>query len=277
MRVSDSLQKAISIAAIITLTAIIAGGQDRAPASRPRITPRDDGRPIAVFDVFISIVNAANDYPEIAPGSAVRVRAPINRRAMAQLDRDSLPTELDGVSVTIGGHLAGIASLWEEGAMIVAPREGLAKGTAIVIVTTPAGQYRGLVRVRDVAPGIFRGWRDGSYRSWPMALYRIGDGAPGIVTDQPITPTRGERHTFIVVVATGLRRARKVEVLIDGQSVPLAGVTPFVLPGEEYVGFELPESLWGTDRLVKVVIVADGDNSNPVWLRLASSLAEARQ
>ena len=48
----------------------------------------------------ISVTNGSGGYPEIAPGSYVIVSAPINRigNGWGQV------TELDGVSVTIGGE-----------------------------------------------------------------------------------------------------------------------------------------------------------------------------
>jgi uncharacterized protein (TIGR03437 family) len=268
------MRKAIPIGLIIIAVAVAASGQ-KPRSSDPRGSGlrRDDGR-VLPHSLPVSAVNAANDYPEISPGSAVRVRAPINREATVNPDR-SLPTQLDGVSIEIGGQAAEILQLWEAGALVIAPRDNLTAGGAVaVVVTTPGRQYRCLVKVRDVAPGIFRVFRSGSYQTWPMALYRTGDGAPDLVSDRPIAPTRGNLRTFVALVTTGVRRAQKIEALIDGRSVPVAGVSPFALPGEDYVAFELPEWLWGAGGLVKVVIVADGELSNPVWLRLASAFAE---
>jgi len=249
---------------------ITRGGLTQGFEHRPAIQ-RDSGHTIRPdLKTPISITSAASGYPEIAPGSYAIVSAPINRigNGWAQT------TQLDGVSVEIDGTACLLFQLWKDGGSIIAPENLKTGGTLNVLVTTPEGRYHGKVRVHEVAPGIVRGWRAGSFQTWPVGLYRTGitvHDIPSPITEQPIPPTRGERKTIVKVLAAGFRRAHSVEVFVDAQLVPLIGVFPFFLPGQEEVAFELPEWLWGEDRLVEVKIVADGQSANPFWLRLPSA------
>ena len=215
----------------------------------------------------ISVINGSGGYPEIAPGSYVIVSAPINRigNGWAQV------TELDGVSVSIGGQPSMIFELWKDGVSVIASNDLSVGGTHDVVVTTPEGRYHGKVRVLNVAPGISKGFRDGSFQSWPVGLYRVGSGFPAPISDEPIPPTRGSSRTVVKVLAAGFRRAQTVQVFVEDQRVPLIVVAPFLLPGQEEIAFELPEWLRGDDRLVKVTIFADGAQANPFWLRLPAT------
>ena len=234
--------------------------------SRPPLQ-RDSGRALSADRLDpISVGNGSGGYPEIAPGSYVVVQAPINRtgKGWGQV------TEVDGVSVTVGGTPALIFEVWKDGASFIASNQISVGRTHDVVITTPAGRYHGKVKVLDVAPGISRGFRAGSFQSWPVGLFRVGSGFPAPISDQPIPPSRGSSKTVARVLAAGFRRAQGVEVCVEGQPVPLISVTPFFLPGQEEIAFELPAWLWGEDRLVKVTIFADGLPANPFWLRLPS-------
>ena len=59
--------------------------------------------------------------------------------------------------------------------------------------------------------------------------------------------------------------------------MPLIVVAPFLLPGQEEIAFELPEWLWGDDRLVKVTVFADGYPANPFWLRLPANKSNMKR
>ena len=254
------------------------GGGDRSLGVRPPIR-RDSGRVLSVERKDpISVTSAASGYPEIAPGSGVRILAPIRRNASAQ-DPMNPPTSLAGVSVRIDGIACRIYQVWNEGVLVIAPSSGLTvERTVDVVVSTPDGHFRGKVKARHVAPGVYHGSRDGVDQWWPLGLYQLKSGeTPKIISDQPISPSRGANKTIVKVIATGLRQAEWVQVFVDGRPVPLIGVSPGILFEQDDVTFELPDWLWGGDRLVKVSIVAGFARSNPFWLRLPSASTAAPQ
>ena len=234
---------------------------------RPPIN-RDSGRAISTDrNDPISVTNASSGYPEIAPGSYVIISAPINRFANGW----GRTTQIEGVSVEIGGQLAAIFQIWKDGLSCIVPDTLPIGHTLNVIVHTPEGRYHGKVSVLDVAPGVSRGSRNGAFQWWPTGLYRVGSGFPQPISDQAIRPSKGASKTIVKVLATGFRRAISAKVWIDNQTVPLVSVTPFFLPGQEEIAFELPEQLQGEERLVRVWIIADDLPANPFWLKLAKS------
>jgi hypothetical protein len=239
---------------------LIRGGINRQPKTAPQIE----------LPTPILVTNSANGYPEIAPGCGVLILVPINRTVVPQ-DISGPPTEIDGVSVRIDGIPARMYGLYGDKILLIAPPElSIIPRTADVKVSTPEGIYSGRVRVGGLAPGIYRGYRDNAYQAWPLGLYRLGRGLPQIVSDQPIPPTHNGDLTVVKVTTTGLRLAQSVEVLVDGQAVPLIVVARGLFPEQDEVAFELPEWLWGADRLVEVRILADGKPANPFWLHLPS-------
>jgi uncharacterized protein (TIGR03437 family) len=201
----------------------------------------------------------------VAPGELTIVRSTV---ALAPSDADTtgdvsetnrtpaLPVELNGVSVSVNGHAAGLYKVLNADKQInfVVPI-GTASGVATVainILDTGANTVtllRGLLQIVPAQPDIF---------TFP------GNRASALTTQgiaEPFNVTTGGNPTVISLMVTGVRFATVGEVTVTVGTTAITGtaivsVRPNTnMPGFDIIDFTLPASLAGAgDVPVQVTV-----------------------
>ena len=115
--------------------------------------------PVSNDPVIAAVTNAASSARDIVSGSWVSIygrNLSVSRREWTESDflNGWLPTDIEGVNVTIGGIPAVVAFVSPLQLNVLAP-DGLPPGPAEVIVQSPAGWQKSLANVKPYAPGIF--------------------------------------------------------------------------------------------------------------------------
>jgi uncharacterized protein (TIGR03437 family) len=223
----------------------------------------------ASFSVYgqISVINAASQHGIIASGSLAEIQGEsfTEESTYAEFPGD-LPTELDGVSVSIDGVLC---RLWyvtpQHIQFIVADlpiRTSYRFGWKQVEVKCKDGRLlHGWTVVLPVAPGIV------FQKGMPQGLWNIPhtERVGVIAEDEPIPA-----GATVGLTGTGFRFARNVTVYLmtDEAWFAVPGkVGPWAIPQESWlqtVYFDLPPQIVGR---VSVIIAADSVNwTQEFWL-----------
>jgi len=172
-----------------------------------------------------------------------------------------LPVELNGVSVSVNGHAAGLyfVSNTDKQINFVMPI-GLSGGVATVAVNIlDAGAntdtlLRGFVQIIVAQPDIF-----------VDANGRAAARNANTLTGEPFSVTTNGAPTVIQLNVTGVRLALRTEITVTVGTTVISGdgivsVLPnFEMPGWDFINFILPASLAGAgDVPVQVTFTRPG-------------------
>ena len=230
--------------------------------------------------VPVTTVSAADfQGRELAADSIVSSFAPDFAERVTQADRIPLPTELDGISITVidstlTEHLAGLIVVTPLQINWVMPPQ-VAEGPARVTVTTQDGRvFSGVVAIGAIAPALFSANADGMGVAAASILRIQTDGSQSteLIFDPNVNPPGRigvpidlgpeTDQVFLVLFGTGIRgRGKKsaVSVTIGGEPVEVQ----FSGAQGEFVGLDqvnvgpLPRSLIGRGELDIALTVDD--------------------
>jgi uncharacterized protein (TIGR03437 family) len=249
---------------------------------------RDPGRSCRTAPSILISLSAASFEGTVAPESIASAfgdnLAPIADAASGT----PLPTELAGVQIRLVGSerewLAPLLAVSAEQINFVVPAEVM-PGELFVRVEGRGGERRaeGLLKVRQLAPGLFSANADGQGVAAALAMRLNADGSwssQNVFSDDPL----GHRvavpldlgletdQVFLVLFGTGIRGHSDLahfsaQVGAEGVGVLYAG------PQGEFAGLDqinigpLPRSLSGRG-MVDVQITANGSSSNAVQVAI---------
>jgi len=217
------------------------------------------------------IVNSASFEPGMSPGSFFTIfgenLAPAIQTWEGSIQGTSLPSQLGGVSVTVGGQPAYPAYV-SPGQLNVLLPTGAVTGPAEVQVTTPQGSSSAAAEVQMHAPGFFAFWLDHPYvvatHSDHSLVARLEPPGPAGHPAQPgeeITlwgtgfgPTNPQAPSGqLFVGAYPLVAPNDLQVTIGGTTaqVAFAGVT---FAGVWQISVVVPPGLPNGDHLVQASI-----------------------
>ncbi len=267
-----------------TLVGAIGGGEVvRGLAIAPTFAPTTQTSPITV-------VNAANYEPGVVAFDSIASVFGSFQTSDGQPGTASLgtplPTSLKGVSVTVNGIAAPLFYVSNTQINFLVP-PGDGSGQATVVVTSSNGTTRtGTVNIVSAAPGIFT--LDSSGRGTAAALtttdgvnYQSITNPDG--SERPVDPGTTARPNFLVLYATGLRRAtatnpndangvaESVTALIQGvpATVTYAGPAPNYM-GADQINIIIPPELAGLGKL-DVRLIVNGRSSNTVTFTIGGT------
>jgi uncharacterized protein (TIGR03437 family) len=227
--------------------------------------------------LITSVVSGASFQADLAPGASVSVlgsNLAATTRAWTPSDivNGRLPTELDGVSVTIGGSPAAISYVSPAQLNLQVP-DVPAAGTAPLLVTAPAGSASAAIAIAPSAPALFL--FDARGRRYAAAQHASDYSIAGSVGlypgSTPLSP--GE---FVILYGTGFGPTNPSSLagFMLTQPLPLAspvsasvgGVSASVIwaglsaPGLNQVNLRIPENLPPGDAAV-LIQTTDGQST----------------
>jgi uncharacterized protein (TIGR03437 family) len=214
----------------------------------------------------IQVVNAASYAPSntFAPGTIVSILGVnLTNTVLAASNAATPPTNLGGVTVTIGGVAAGLFFV-SPGQINARIDPSVAAGTATVTVASPTGTFSATITIAiNAAAGLFSITGTGSSEGAIInaITYALG---PFTVTS-PMGPAGSPvGPTYLAIYLTGLNLSASPEVTIGGVQVPVFyfGNAP-CCAGLEQINVELVPQLAGAGKAA-VVVRAAGVSSNVV-------------
>ena len=227
------------------------------------------------------VVNAAGYQASIAPGSWVAIygqnlAADTRTWRADEIHNGVLPTQLDGVSVTIDGKAAAIYFISRTQISALVPA-GASPGLVQVWVTNSAGSsVPSFVEIGQTAPSLFE-WRGTSGKAFAVATYTDfrHTGDPAVLQDPGATPAKP--GDVIILWGTGFGPtdpptpdglATQPAKLVNVPAVTIGGVAA------EYVGGAVTPGFAGLDEIaVRVPAVPDGEQEVVVTTGGAASPA----
>ena len=237
------------------------------PANQPKFTAAD-------------IVNGASFAVGMSPGSFISIfgenLAPLTRSWDGAIQGTALPSQLEGVSVTVGGKPTYLAFVSPTQLNVLLPADDVT-GPAEVKVTTPQGSSTATAEIQRYAPGLFRNPLDVKSvvaTHGDNALVAKVGLAPG-VTSRPAEP--GEAVVLwgtgfgptaervpsgqVVTKAYPLADPAALKVTIGGRDaqVAFAGVT---VAGVYQINVAVPADLVNGDHAVQAEIGATRTQDN---------------
>lgn len=235
------------------------------------------GASFFAFGQETTIINAASGHGIIAPGSLVEIQSEnfTEESTYAEFPGD-LPTELDGVSVSIDGVLCRLWFVTPQHLQVISPdfpvRTSYRFGWKQVEVKCKDGRLlHGWTVVLPVAPGIV------FQKGMPQGLWNVPhtEHVGVIAADEPIPA-----GATVALTGTGFKLARNVVVYLmtDAGWYAVTGkVGPFAVSGFYWlqtVSFDLPPQVVGR---VSVIIAADGQWSEEFPLQIQSANSAFRE
>ncbi len=199
-----------------------------------------------------AVMNAASGVPVLAPGMMGLLRVALPIRGTERATSWPLPTNLGGVSVTVGGIPAPMLIASETGIWFQTPSEVLSGPTSVVVTDAAGSSHAWPVEVWIASPGIF--------------TVTHADGR-SVTASDPVTA--GE---WIVTWATGLGRAQSDDA--SGQPAPVDRLVQMKNVVSATVGGVPGTVLWaglspGYAAMQQVVVqVPEGLSSGEWGLRL---------
>lgn len=171
------------------------------------------------------------------------------------------PRGLAGVEIWFGDSPAQIVTLDERIALICVPRLRLRTGPDVTVqIWTPFEYATTQARVIQATPELYA---DASGQA--LGWYRVGLGIPYWINGQPVPVLGGSQQTVVQLMANGLRYARDLVVLVNGQPiVPIYAGAFYVLPGQDCVAFTLPK----IEGAVEIQLFWNGRLSRTVQLQV---------
>jgi hypothetical protein len=232
------------------------------PSPTPTPTPTPSpapGQPLGVAPGELTIVRST---VALAPSNATAGSGSETRRSPA------LPIELNGVSVAVEGHAAGLYFVGnaEKQINFVVPIAAPLGLRNVVINVLDAGAntdtiFRGLIQIIGVQPDIFTTTNDAGGRAIAFNVTN-----PSARTTEPFSVTSTDAGgatvpTVIELSVTGVRNALPGEVTVTVGTTAITGaailsVQPNLeMPGFDIINFTLPASLAGAGDVPVVVTV----------------------
>lgn len=187
-----------------------------------------------------AVANAASFQPGIAPAAWITIfgtNLSMTTRPWGSQDftNGALPTQLDNVSVTVGGYPAAISYVSPTQLNVQVPTAAAQGQTVPMVVTAPQGSASAMLTVQPVAPGLFT--LNGKYVAALHADYSLV-GPRGLYPgSSPASP--GE---VILVYGTGFGPTSPAVPAGQLVSQPAAMITP---PSLRIGGQPAPESYAG--------------------------------
>ena len=182
-------------------------------------------------------------------------------RQAQRLPDGRFPLTLAGVSLTVNGRPAQLLYVSPTHINFVVPAEAGPGAAEVVVVNHDGYESRGVVEIINTVPGLFT---------------EQGDGAGEVIALEAANLLRSPFDQFepfsnprrLILFATGVRRAREVNVTAAGRPVTVEAIMPSPdLSGLDQIHVLLPHALRGAG-LVPLVLRADGRESNHVSIRL---------
>ncbi|HKX29503.1 MAG TPA: hypothetical protein VJ302_17565 [Blastocatellia bacterium] len=211
--------------------------------------------------------SASYSTTAIARGSSVSAFGlELANAAAASGEFDNYPFELNGVSVTIGDTLSGIAARIS----YVSPTqinfvfpEGISAADEISFIINNNGVIsRGIVDVRDGAPGIFSAAYSGSGQALAQCSITASDGTETQYTSMPCPIGYDRALNSLILYGTGWRFGSDIRVRLtfdigngeqDTLEIPPGSAGKYVDPdGKEHLGVD------------QIIITLDDDLVNKV-------------
>jgi uncharacterized protein (TIGR03437 family) len=234
------------------------------------------------------VVSAAGYQATISPGSWVAIYgqnlAPDTRTWRAdEIHNGVLPTELDGVSVTIDGKAAAVYYISPTQISALVPNSA-SSGLVQVYVTSSAGSsVPSFVTIAQAAPALFE-WRGTNGQAFAVATYtdfrHAGD--PAVLADPTATPVKP--GDTIILWGTGFGPtdpptgdglATQPAKLADAPEVTIGGMPADYIGGAVTPGFaglyEIAVRVPDVPDGAQVVVVTTGGMSSPANVYLSVS------
>lgn len=194
--------------------------------------------------------NLASGDGIVAPQTIVLCTGvPIEREVFSKHPANP-ETELDGVSLSVNGQLAGLRGIGPDGITAILPDFNVGwRFRTSAWINTPNGSYLVRLPSNSTSPAMFSnfGERPQGYAWSPTRqLWVIEQG--------PIPA-----QSTVNLICTGTRLASEVYVLLGGERIAAVSAPFPGFKGLEYVTFELPAGVAGN---LSLQIVADGRASN---------------
>lgn len=232
------------------------------PASAPYVT---------------TVVHGASFLPNCAPGSYLSIiGGGFSSPAEGWSPTSALPTELNGVQVTVGGQSAYINYAGPT-QINFRPPSNVPAGLQNVDVTMPAGGMQASVQINPIAPGLFAYSLSG--RSYPAALFAGSSvivAAAGVLSSPSRPAAAGD---FIELYGTGMGPTNPAapDGVVFAKSYPAASLPAFkvtiggkaatvtfaglVAPGLFQLDVQIPAGLSGGDQ--PLVLTVGGIAAQP--------------
>jgi uncharacterized protein (TIGR03437 family) len=216
-------------------------GASRRPVTGPSPAPP------AVQGLAPGMIGIARSATALAPGSQMVTSASESK------NRPPLPTELNGVSMTINGAAAGLIFVSAGEIQFVVPR-GLAQSTGtntyrVVIYNSSNGTVtRGAIQILIAQPDIFTSSNG-------------DDGRAVVFVRNTMTPEPFTVPVEVSIFLTGIRNVTATsQVTVRVGTTDLTGaaillVTPTDMPGVDQIDVALPASLAGAGDVPVIVTV----------------------
>ena len=238
------------------------------------------GTALPGLPVITGVSNAAGGQPGVSPGSFISIYGtnltPVSDSWSNSIANGQLPTQLDGVSVTIGGKPAYIAQMIAT--QINAQVPDLAFGSMQVVVTTPSGSSSAYtVNAQQYGPAFWPWPGSQPVATHPDYTIAAKNGTFPGTTTMPAKP--GE---VITLWGTGFgpvtpsvpagqvpgqyadaMTTNPVTVSLNGTSVTVLGAALSAYPGDYQVAIQIPASIPNGDYTLAATI---GGVSTPTVL-----------
>jgi uncharacterized protein (TIGR03437 family) len=221
-----------------------------------------------------SALNSASYAATVAPNGSATLFGQNLSSTTASGSGNPLPTSLGGVTVTIGGSLAGLSYVSPGQINLVLP-SGVAVGTATVNVFNNGNLVgTGTAAVQTVAPGLYAA--NGSGSGLASANWQRYNSAGTLLDSEnvsvPINFGAPTDQVYLILYGTGFRHVSSlaaVSVNVGGT----AGQLTYAGAQGTYDGLDqsnvlLPHSLAGRGSGVAVTLTADGRTSNTVTINI---------
>ncbi|HYL74060.1 MAG TPA: IPT/TIG domain-containing protein [Bryobacteraceae bacterium] len=260
-------QEIMAATAALHAGAQTATGQSYAAAIKPSVAA-----PVTV--------SAASGLAPVAPGSIVSIYGTNLATAATSATMLPLPTNLGGVSVTIGNTPLPLFYVSPQQINADIP-DSVNTGPAVLTISTPSGPLTSSVTLVAVAPGLISANGDGKGVAAAQVVTAHSDGSQtsilpfqcpggaGTCVPVPINLGPASDQSALVLYGTGIRNSialSDVTVKIGTQtfSASYAGAAPTYV-GLDQVNVFLPHALAGTGN-VNVTVSVAGTLSNVVTL-----------
>lgn len=199
-----------------------------------------------------TVVNAASQTPQIAPGSIATIRGSAlafktEAADLTDFSDGAPPFQVAGTVVRVNERSARIFYVSPEEVVFVVP-DGLSSGPAEFVVTNADGfSSKATANVSTGAPGVFTVSGD--------AIVLDADN----LTVGPFDPSDGQLR--LSIFTTGAAHATNVSVTIAGKPVTVETVAPARLAGLDEIHVLVPAELAGAGTST-LVVTADDIQSN---------------
>jgi uncharacterized protein (TIGR03437 family) len=221
----------------------------------------------------VAIVSAASFANTVAPDSIASIFGSGLATSTAIADRQPLPTELAGTTVTIGGVATPLFSVAPNQVNCLIPATLLPGRYPIVVRAGNGTLSQGEAQINSIAPGIFTA--DASGRGRPAAqLIRVRNG--NLIYENigtaPIDFGPESEPAYLSLYLTGLRHVtNNVRVFMGNNVVSTDAARSPQFAGLDQINALIPRNLIGRGRVNVSIAVPGLGLSNEVQIDIAGS------